>query len=95
MGTNTSQDVGRSGLGHNAIRTRKVNFKTYHVPLSSSMFTAKPSKSSFNSPAARPKQRSTRTVSIIPLMYRGLPPRGTDMFDPGRNFLKSKCSHHV
>ncbi|GFV88824.1 hypothetical protein TNCV_4608691 [Trichonephila clavipes] len=41
MATNASQDVGRSGLGHIAIRTRRVNIKTHHMPLSSSMSTAK------------------------------------------------------
>ncbi|GFV76136.1 histone-lysine N-methyltransferase SETMAR [Trichonephila clavipes] len=42
MATNTSQDVGSSGLGHIEIRTRRVNFKTRHMPLSSSISTAKP-----------------------------------------------------
>ncbi|GFS60759.1 hypothetical protein TNCV_2001621 [Trichonephila clavipes] len=42
MATNVSQDVGRSGMGHIAIRKRRVNFKTCHMPLSSSMSTAKP-----------------------------------------------------
>ncbi|GFX19062.1 hypothetical protein TNCV_323661 [Trichonephila clavipes] len=69
MATNTSKDVGRSRLGHIAIRTRRVNFKTRHMPLTSSMFTGKPSKSHFISPTACPKQSSARTISIIPLMY--------------------------
>ncbi|GFU37357.1 hypothetical protein TNCV_4273361 [Trichonephila clavipes] len=31
MATNTSQDVGRSGLGHIEIWARRVNFKTRHI----------------------------------------------------------------
>ncbi|GFX95616.1 hypothetical protein TNCV_4826301 [Trichonephila clavipes] len=42
MATNISKDVGRSGLSHIAIRTRRINFKTRHMPLNSSMSTAKP-----------------------------------------------------
>ncbi|GFU85077.1 hypothetical protein TNCV_1553401 [Trichonephila clavipes] len=78
MTTNTSQDVGRSGLDYIAIWTRRENFKTRRMPLSSSMSTTKPSKSSFISPTTCPKQNSTRMVSFIPLMYGGLPPIGTD-----------------
>ncbi|GFV05178.1 hypothetical protein TNCV_223911 [Trichonephila clavipes] len=69
MATNTSQDVSRSGLGHIAIRTRRVNFQTRLMLLSLSVTIAKPSKSSFISHFACPKQSSTRTVSFIPLMY--------------------------
>ncbi|GFV75245.1 hypothetical protein TNCV_295601 [Trichonephila clavipes] len=69
MATNASQDVGRSSLGHIAFWTRRVNFKTYHMPLSSSMSTAKPSKSSFTSLTACSKQSSTRMVFFIQLMY--------------------------
>ncbi|GFV23061.1 hypothetical protein TNCV_5101571 [Trichonephila clavipes] len=80
MATHTSYDVGSSDLGHIANWTGRVNFKTLHMPLSSSMSTAKPSKSNFISPTACAKQSSTRTS--IPLMYGGLLPRGTDiLFD--------------
>ncbi|GFW55309.1 hypothetical protein TNCV_116951 [Trichonephila clavipes] len=44
MEISTSQDVGRSGLGHIAIRTKRINFKSHHISLSPSMSTAKPSK---------------------------------------------------
>ncbi|GFW57525.1 hypothetical protein TNCV_544341 [Trichonephila clavipes] len=71
MATNTSQDVGRSGLGHIAIWTRRVNFKIHYMPMSSRMSTAKPSKSSFISPTACPQQSITRTVSFIPHHVRG------------------------
>ncbi|GFX52795.1 hypothetical protein TNCV_3719851 [Trichonephila clavipes] len=87
MAANTSQEVGRSGLSYLAIWTRRVNLKTHHIHMSMSMSTAKPRKNSFVSPTACPKQSSIRAVSFIPLMYRGLPPRGTDtLFDPGSNF---------
>ncbi|GFT16467.1 hypothetical protein TNCV_281091 [Trichonephila clavipes] len=43
MATNTSQDVGRSGSGHIANRTRRVIFKTHHMPLSSIMCPLKES----------------------------------------------------
>ncbi|GFW25277.1 hypothetical protein TNCV_5088431 [Trichonephila clavipes] len=66
MATNTSEDVGRIGLGHIAIRKGRVNFKSRHMPLSSSMSTAKPSKSAFISPTACSKQSNTRMVSFIP-----------------------------
>ncbi|GFV32732.1 hypothetical protein TNCV_3890901 [Trichonephila clavipes] len=59
MATNTSQDVGRSGLSHIVIQTKRVNFKTRHMPLSSSMSTEKLSKSSFMWPTACPKQSGT------------------------------------
>ncbi|GFT56484.1 hypothetical protein TNCV_2334441 [Trichonephila clavipes] len=39
MATKTIQDVGRSGLDHIGIRTRRVNFKTLHMPLSSKQLT--------------------------------------------------------
>ncbi|GFV61927.1 hypothetical protein TNCV_4107311 [Trichonephila clavipes] len=68
MATNTSQDRSRSVLGHIAIRTRRVNSKTCYIPLSSSMSTQKPSKSSFVSPTVCPKQSSNRTVFFRPLM---------------------------
>ncbi|GFT37165.1 hypothetical protein TNCV_1126341 [Trichonephila clavipes] len=56
MATNTSQNVGRSGMGYIAIRTRWVNFKTCHMSLSSSVSHAKSSKNNFISPTACPKQ---------------------------------------
>ncbi|GFY17067.1 hypothetical protein TNCV_1088431 [Trichonephila clavipes] len=58
MAADTSQDVGRNGLGHIAIQTSRVNFKTRHMPLSSSVSTAKSTKSSFISATACPKQSS-------------------------------------
>ncbi|GFV50083.1 hypothetical protein TNCV_2354681 [Trichonephila clavipes] len=79
MTNNISQEVDRSGLGHVAIRRRRVNFKTRHRPLSSSMSTVKPSKRSFISSTACPEQSSIRMVSFIPLMYGGLPSGGTHM----------------
>ncbi|GFX43810.1 hypothetical protein TNCV_4110891 [Trichonephila clavipes] len=79
IASNTSQYVSRSGLGHIAIRTRMVNFKTHPMPLSSSMSTAKPSKNCYISPNAFPNQNSTRMVFFIPIMYGRLSPRGSDM----------------
>ncbi|GFX90113.1 hypothetical protein TNCV_2420971 [Trichonephila clavipes] len=35
MTTNTGQDVSMSSLGHIVIRTRRINFKIHHMPLSS------------------------------------------------------------
>ncbi|GFW94450.1 hypothetical protein TNCV_2701711 [Trichonephila clavipes] len=87
MATNTGHDVGRSVLGPIAIWTGSVNFKTRHIPYSSSMTTPKSSKSNFISPTTCPKQSRTSTVSFIPLMYGGLLSRGTDiLFDPSSNF---------
>ncbi|GFX85290.1 hypothetical protein TNCV_2675651 [Trichonephila clavipes] len=74
MATNRSQEVDRSDLDHITIRTRRVNFKTQDMPLSSSMSPANLSKSSFISPTAHPKQSSTMTISFVPLIYEGLPP---------------------
>ncbi|GFV15196.1 transposable element Tc3 transposase [Trichonephila clavipes] len=41
MAINTSQDVRRNGMDQNAIRIRRVNLKSRHMPLSSSMSIAK------------------------------------------------------
>ncbi|GFT97746.1 hypothetical protein TNCV_4229301 [Trichonephila clavipes] len=48
--------MGRRSLGHIAIRTRRINFKTQLRPLCSSVSTAKPRKSSFISPADCPSK---------------------------------------
>ncbi|GFY17550.1 hypothetical protein TNCV_3519051 [Trichonephila clavipes] len=84
MAIDTSEDMGRSGLDHIAIWSRTTNFKTRHMPLSSSMSTAKSSKSSYISPTACLKQSHTRMVSFRPLMYGSMLPRGANiLFDPG------------
>ncbi|GFU44829.1 hypothetical protein TNCV_2500211 [Trichonephila clavipes] len=69
MATNKSQDVGRSRMRHIAIRTKRVNFKSHHMPLNSNASNSKSSKHNFISPAACPKQISRRTVSFIPSLY--------------------------
>ncbi|GFV63712.1 hypothetical protein TNCV_2012511 [Trichonephila clavipes] len=73
MTNNKSQDMGRISLGHIAIRTRTVNFKTIHMPLNWSMSSVKPGKSSSISPTACTMQSRPSSVSVIPLMYGGLP----------------------
>ncbi|GFU47723.1 putative transposable element [Trichonephila clavipes] len=60
MATHTSRDEGKSNLGRNEIRTRRVYFKLSHMQLSSSRSTAKPSKSTFISVTACPKQTAPR-----------------------------------
>ncbi|GFT04320.1 DUF4817 domain-containing protein [Trichonephila clavipes] len=67
MTTNTSQDVGRSGLRH-CNSNKKSEFITLHRPLSSSMTTVKPSKNRFMSPTVCPEQSNTRTVSFMSYM---------------------------
>ncbi|GFU34680.1 hypothetical protein TNCV_1993911 [Trichonephila clavipes] len=78
MATNTSHDVGRSGLGHIAIWTERVNFKTRNKPVSSSTSIAKPSKNRVSS-RLLPVPSKAAPVSFIPLMYGGLVPRRTDI----------------
>ncbi|GFT73542.1 hypothetical protein TNCV_4021451 [Trichonephila clavipes] len=77
MATNTSQDVDRSGLGHIAIRTRRVNFKTRHMPLSSSMSTANPIKNRFILHTACPKAKQHHDGTLPTTHVWG--PRGSDI----------------
>ncbi|GFX11361.1 hypothetical protein TNCV_2804231 [Trichonephila clavipes] len=84
MATNTSQDAGRSVLGHITNRTRRINC---HMSLSSNLFSVKPIKNRFISPIACPSRNSARTISFIPFMYGNLLPGRTDiLFDPSSDF---------
>ncbi|GFV66517.1 hypothetical protein TNCV_2271801 [Trichonephila clavipes] len=67
--TNRSQDVGKNSLDHIAKRTKWVNFKNRHMPLSWSMSPGKPNKNRFIASTDYSNQSSTRMVSFKPLVY--------------------------
>ncbi|GFX06563.1 uncharacterized protein TNCV_3017971 [Trichonephila clavipes] len=79
MATNTSQDVGRSGLGYIAFRTGRVNLKTRHMLLRSSMSTPNPQARIFSS-------------CLLPVPSKAAPGRILRSGFPAR--ISSQSSHH-
>ncbi|GFU28075.1 transposase [Trichonephila clavipes] len=84
-----NRDVGRSDFGDIAIRTRKINFKTGHMPLSSRMLTVKPSKNSLLSPLLLIPIKVPCSPTFPPHRVKSLFPRG--MGEVGRECILLIC----